>query len=81
MKTLMERFEAALTARGELFVKTTTHYRVLSRTKAGFYFLGVNGALRYGSNVSTCRPVSDEFKAKLLAEADAIPKGPTISDL
>jgi hypothetical protein len=72
MKTLRERYTAALIARGETLVKSTHKYDVYTR-QAGpggstyhFYYIGRAGALRVGSSIASSTPCSDRFKQSLL---------------
>ena len=71
-RTLQQRFAAALLARGEVEVKRTHRYIVLtSRLREGeagerFFYLGEAGALRRGRTVSESYPVSGALKKILL---------------
>lgn len=65
-KSLQTRFMEALKARGETQVKITSKYRVFSRAKGGFYYLGSNGALRIGPTVSLSCPSNKRFREELL---------------
>ena len=70
-KTLHDRYLAALMARGETIAPAhpcaTGKYTKVTRKAGGFYFIGHSGALRFGANSTTSRPVSDLFKEKLLS--------------
>lgn len=57
-----------LVARGERLVKTTHKYKVYTRAKGGFYYVGRSGAVRVGSTVQSSIPCSDAFKASLRGE-------------
>jgi len=70
--TLKQKFENALHVRGERCIKRNFKFDVWTRSnpslsnKTYFYFLGRAGSLRVGTNQTTSRPCSDEFKAMLL---------------
>lgn len=68
MKTLKDRFVAALEARGEKKVKETFKYAVYSRAAGGFYYVGRSGALRVGNTVGGSVPVNNKVKAIMLGE-------------
>lgn len=63
---MQDLFERALLARGEHLVKTTFKYKVYSRAKGGFYYLGRAGALRVGNTVQGSVPCTEQFKSALL---------------
>ena len=69
MATLRERFIVALCQRGAEVVSnhTSTRYAVLTRPRGGFYYVGASGGLRVGACISRSLPVSEKFKAELLA--------------
>lgn len=73
MPSLRDQFQSALLARGESVVGArTTKYLVFTAKTFGsdkFFFLGPNGALRFGRNSSHTVVVSDRLRQKLLAEA------------
>lgn len=64
--TLQDRFSQALESRGEKLIKTTFRYRVYSRAKGGFYYLGRAGALRVGRTIANSFPCSEQFREQLL---------------
>lgn len=71
MKTLREKFAAALLARGEQQVpsksgKFLTFTRHGQSGGRGFYFIGKSGSLRYGPSSSKSFACSDGFKNALL---------------
>lgn len=72
--TLRHRYVKALEARGEKIVKETSKYIVMTRTLNErtnlFFYIGRAGSLRTGSNRTNSIPVSDAFKASLLAPKD-----------
>lgn len=74
MKTLQERFLAALLKRGEAEVKRTSKYIVVTRTiegiSKGYYYLGKSGALRGGQSVQGSVPCNDTLKQALLKEVE-----------
>lgn len=82
--TQKELFVLALRARGAVLVKKNFKHDVYSRpgpapllaaTKEPvtiYYYLGRSGSLRWGRTLASSRPVSDKFKAQLIAEAYAI---------
>lgn len=70
MKTLQERYAAALEAIGERRVKGTFKYSKYTRFEGGFYYLGRAGALRIGHTIRGSIPVTEKFKQKLLAGND-----------
>lgn len=66
--TMQERYAERLAALGETEVPSKSRkYRTFTRRKGGFYFLGRNGAVRYGRSSSRSLAASDGFKALLLA--------------
>lgn len=72
--TMKQKFRKALEARGEIFVKETHKYTVMTRHRNAnvsvrYYYLGNNGALRVGANVTSSRPCNSQFKQSLLSEA------------
>lgn len=72
MKTMQEKFAAALEARGEEKIPHKSAGRYWTYTRLGtskFFFLGRAGALRTGSTVRGSIPVSAKFKELLLQEA------------
>lgn len=79
MKTLQERYEAALTARGFVRVERgryiVMHKTVDSKREPGtkedcYFFLGNAGAVRVNNRKrrDTSRAMSDAWKARLIAE-------------
>jgi hypothetical protein len=47
-----------------------TRYVTLRRKAGGFHYVGKSGAVRIGDTVAASRPLSDEAKRRLLAEAE-----------
>lgn len=77
MKTLQDRYAAALVARGatEVLPSPTSKARTFTVPKRAdgderpyplFHFLGRSGAVRIGRNYTESHAVSDRFKAQLL---------------
>jgi len=65
-KTLQERFVEAFWKMGEREVKRTSKYIVFSRTEGSFYYIGRNGAVRVGRNVTDSVPLLPKTKQRLL---------------
>jgi hypothetical protein len=64
---LQQRYAAALLARGETrVVSSSTKWIKMTRKSGGFYFLGKSGSLRYGGTRTNSKPTSHDFKEKLL---------------
>ena len=83
--TLHDRFVTALIARGSQVVKrgkytSLTRNKRTSDDKPTFYFVGSAGAVRVGRSATRSIPVSDSFKAALLAAAPAKQKRTSIAD-
>ena len=88
--SMMHKIQAALTARGETLVDTgknnkwtrkfngmrnsdgTLNERIIGGNK--FWFVGVSGSLRIGSNRASSRPVNPAVKASLIEEGAAVLK-------
>ena len=70
VKTLQERYVAALTAKGHREVKRTHKFIVFSCDEFTFYYLGKAGSLRFGPTVANSMACGDQFKYKLLHEAE-----------
>ena len=86
-KSMKEKFEAALRARGETLVDTgkankwTRNYpglrdgtgalRPRTPDQAPYWFVGAAGSLRLGHNRAGSRPVADVVKQALLEEGAA----------
>lgn len=70
MKTLREKFIAALIKRGEKEVKRTSKYIVFTRQAGGHFYIGKSGSLRFGSNIASSIPVGQSFKDILLKLAE-----------
>jgi len=67
--TLKEKFEQALSLRGERCIKRNFKFDVWTRhgdTGEYFYYLGRAGSLRFGKTQTMSRPCSDKFKDTLL---------------
>ena len=69
-KTLQERYIAALTAKGFKEVKRTLKFIVLNDGGGHNYYIGRHGSLRHGATSVSSIPCSDQFKYKLLHEAE-----------
>ncbi len=72
MKTLQERYAAALLARGEVEVlpSPTRKARTFRFTREGrtvYHYVGRSGSVRVGKNYTESFPVSSQFKEMLLA--------------
>jgi hypothetical protein len=71
LKTIHDRLVDALVRRGaKLTPYETKRYTALSWPSKGrplFFFVGKNGALRMGANITDSIPVPPAFKARLLA--------------
>lgn len=69
MKTLQQRYLAALLARGcEQVPSRSQKVITVTRPQEGtFYFLGKAGSLRVGYSLTRSIPVREQFKARLLA--------------
>lgn len=67
IKTLKQKYLAALERKGETKVKDTARYTVMTRATGGFYYIGSAGGLRAGRTRSDSRPCSIAFKQKLIA--------------
>lgn len=71
-KTLQDQYALGLARLGEHEVQGKSgKYRTFTRAKGGFYFLGSSGAVRVGACSSRSMACNDQFKAKLLQQADA----------
>ena len=75
-KTLREQFRSALEAKGEKFVQHLSRCDVLTRTKTlsgrpipytSFWYIGVNGSLRYGKTRGESYAVPEDIKRRFLA--------------
>ena len=72
MKTLQERFAAALLARGEVEVvpsptrKARTFRFTTREGRTVLHFVGRSGSVRVGQNYTGSFPVSSKFKEMLL---------------
>jgi hypothetical protein len=75
MKTIHDRLVAALVGRGAKLVPyETKRYTALAWQSEGrplFFFVGRNGSLRLGPNITESHPVPPAFKARLLAGSTA----------
>lgn len=71
MKTLRDKFAAALVKRGSRQVEGRSQkFLTFTRDDATFYFVGRAGSLRAGRSSSSSVPCSDKFKAHLLASLE-----------
>lgn len=71
MKTLRDKFAAALIKRGSRQVEgRSSKFLTFTRDDATFYFLGAAGSLRAGRTSSTSHRCSDKFKQHLLASLE-----------
>lgn len=66
MKSLQEKYAAALIKRGESEVKKLTGCRVFTRQEGCYFYLGNHGSLRFGATRGGSVPVSPKFKEVLL---------------
>lgn len=74
MRTLQERYIAALTSLGAKVVPgKTRRYTTLARPLGGFYFVGKAGAVRRGDSVKASIPCSAPFKKSLLSYPSTAP--------
>lgn len=68
LKTLRDKYAAALLKRGEREVESRSQ-RFLQFTftgSGGFYFIGTSGSLRYGPTKTRSVPCTDRFKELLI---------------
>lgn len=72
--TLQDCLALGLTWHGERQVKETTKYRVFSRAKGGFYYLGRAGSFRVGATSGNSHPVPAGFRAQILALGRTVAK-------
>jgi hypothetical protein len=70
--TLQQRLIDALiaTGRGTVVDSRSRKYVTLKRADGAFFYVGRNGALRYGRTVSASVAATDAFKQRLLLEAE-----------
>jgi hypothetical protein len=68
--TLQQRLVDALvaTGRGAPFAGRSSKYITLKRPDGSLYFVGKNGALRYGKTISDSIAAPEDFKRRLLDE-------------
>lgn len=69
MKTMREKFQAALEARGSAVIPSRSRkFVVMTRATPtdGFYFIGKSGSLRIGQTIQGSIPASSKFKQLLL---------------
>lgn len=66
--TLQTRYAKGLESIGFREAKRTSRYLVFSSefVENIFFYLGASGSVRKGRNRTTCVPVSEQFKARLL---------------
>ncbi|MFO1152767.1 MAG: hypothetical protein U1E42_03735 [Rhodospirillales bacterium] len=70
--TLQQRLVDALvaTGRGTAVMSRSRRYVTLRRPDGSFFYVGRNGALRFGRSVADSVAVPGSFKARLLEEAE-----------
>jgi hypothetical protein len=69
-RTMHDHFRDALVAKGWTtdYTSATKKYTVMTKPGVAYkLFIGKSGALRYGKNSTTSRPLPDKGKKKLLA--------------
>jgi hypothetical protein len=73
--TLQQRLIEALiaTGRGTRVESRSRKYVTLKRPDGSFYFVGRAGALRFGKTVTASMATPDEFRQRLLLEAEPTP--------
>ena len=73
--TMQQRLIDALvaTGRGTLVDGRSSKYVTLKRADGYDFYVGRNGALRYGRSVSASVAAPDAFKQRLLLEAEPTP--------
>jgi hypothetical protein len=64
--TQQEKLIRGLLALGRFEVKRTHRYVIFTRREGGFYYVGKNGALRSGNNVTDSLPCSTHIKLKIM---------------
>jgi hypothetical protein len=74
MKTLREKYIAALIASGEHEVTSKSRkFVTLTKKGGGFWFVGRAGSLRYGQRSSSSFAAMPWLKRRVLAELEAPP--------
>ncbi len=70
--TLQQRLVDALvaTGRGTIVPSRSRKYVTLKRPDKSFFYVGRNGALRFGKTVSGSIAAPDDFKRRLLEESE-----------
>ena len=70
--TLQQRLVDALvaTGRGTIVQSRSRKHITLKRPDGSFFYVGRNGALRYGKTVSGSIAAPDDFKRRLLRDAE-----------
>ena len=70
--TLQQRLVDALvaTGRGTIVPSRSRKYVTLERPDQSFFYVGSNGALRFGKTVSGSIAAPDDFKRRLLEETE-----------
>ena len=70
--TLQQRLVDALiaTGRGTIVPSRSRKYVTLERPDKSFFYVGRNGALRFGKTVTDSMASPDDFKRRLLRDAE-----------
>ena len=74
-RTMQQRLIDALVATGRatLVDGPSRRYVTLKRADGAYFYVGRNGALRYGRSVTASVAATDAFKQRLLLEAEPTP--------